>query len=109
MKRKNYSKEFKVKADVLMNSSSKSIRQLSEEPGVAEHNLYNWRKQLQGKTDTAFSNQPRFDGKELELRNLRARIAELEEELDILKKAAVFSESRTLVYLAPEEGRRSTR
>lgn len=101
MKRKNYSKEFKVKAVELMNSSSKSIRQLSEELGVAENNLYNWRKQLQDKADTAFSNQPRLDERELELRNLRTRVAELEEERDILKKAAVF--------FATEEGRRSTR
>lgn len=101
MIRKSYSKEFKAKAVELMDSTSKPIRQIAEELGVAENNLYNWRKQLREKAEDAFSNQPRFDEKELELRQLRARVAELEEERDILKKAAVF--------FAKEEGRRSTR
>ena len=101
MQRKSYTKEFKVRAVQLMRESSKPICQLAEEIGVAENNLYNWRKQLRDKADNAFSNQPRLDEKELEIRRLKARVSELEEEREILKKAAVF--------FAREESQRSTR
>ncbi len=101
MQRKSYTREFKVRAVQLMKDSSKPICKLARELGVSENNLYNWRKQLREKSDNAFSNQPRLDEKELELRRLRARVSELEEEREILKKAAVF--------FAKEESQRSTR
>jgi len=90
MFRKSYTREFKIRAVQLMGESSKPIRQLAEELGVSENNLYTWRKQLREKAGKAFSNQPRLDEKELEIRRLKARVAELEEEREILKKAAAF-------------------
>ena len=101
MFRKSYTREFKIRAVQLMGESSKPIRQLAEELGVSENNLYNWRKQLREKQDKAFSNQPRLDEKELEIRRLKARVSELEEEREILKKAAAF--------FAKEGSQRSTR
>ena len=101
MIRKSYTREFKIRAVQLMRESSKPIRKLADELGVYENNLYTWRKQLREKADNAFSNQPRFDEKELEIRRLKARVSELEEEREILKKAAVF--------FAKEESQRSTR
>jgi transposase len=101
MFRKTYTREFKIRAVQLMGESSKPIRQLAEELGVSENNLYNWRKQLREKADKAFSNQPRLDEKELEIRRLKARVSELEEGREILKKAAAF--------FAKEESQRSTR
>lgn len=41
MKRKSYSKEFKIKAVQSVESSSKQIQQLSEEAGIVENNK-NW-------------------------------------------------------------------
>ena len=73
MFRKSYTREFKIRAVQLMGESSKPIRQLAEELGVSENNLYNWRKQLREKADKTFSNQPRLDEKELEIRCLKAR------------------------------------
>ena len=101
MIRKSYTREFKIRAVQLMKESSKPIRKLADELGVSENNLYTWRKQLREKADNAFSNQPRFDEKELEIRRLKARVSELEEEREILKKAAAF--------FAKEESHRSTR
>jgi transposase len=100
MQRKSYTREFKIRAVQLMEESSKSIRQLAEELGVSENNLYNWRKQLREKADNAFLNEPRLDEKELEIRRLKARVSELEEEREIFKKAAAF--------FAKEESQRST-
>ena len=101
MIRKSYTREFKVRVVQLMKESSKPIWKLADELGVSENNLYTWRKQLREKADNAFSNQPRFDEKELEIRRLKARVFELEEEREILKKAAAF--------FAKEESQRSTR
>ena len=84
MIRKSYTREFKIRAVQLMKESSKPIRRLADELGVSENNLYTWRKQLREKADNAFSNQPRFDEKELEIRRLKARVSELEEEREIL-------------------------
>ena len=87
MERKSYTREFKIGAVQLMGESSKPIRQLAEELGFSENNLYNWRKQLRKKADKASSNRPRLDEKELEIRRLKARISELEEEREIFKKS----------------------
>jgi transposase len=78
MQRKSYTREFKVRAVQLMGESFKPICRLAEELGVSENNLYNWRKQLREKTDNVFSNHPRLDEKELEIRQLKARASELE-------------------------------
>lgn len=100
MVRNVYTKEFKIKAVELLEQSSKSLRQLARELGVAENNLYNWRKQYKNNQEKAFPNTPQLDEKELELRRLKARVAQLEEEREILKKAAAFF---------AKEGQRSTR
>lgn len=90
MKRKIFTKEFKLRALELVATSKKSLRQVSLELGISETNLYNWRKEFEVKQAEAFPNQPQLDEKELELRHLKARVAELEEEREILKKAAAF-------------------
>lgn len=90
MSNNSYTKEFKIKAVEILEQGNKSVRQVAKELGVAENNLYNWRKQLHNKQEKALPNQPQHDEKELELRRLKARVAELEEEREILKKAAAF-------------------
>ena len=87
MVRQVYTKEFKIKAIELLESSNKPLRQVAREIGVAENNLYNWRKQYLLKQEKVFPNQPQLNEKDLELKRLKARIAEPEEEREILKKA----------------------
>jgi transposase len=77
---KSYTREFTIRAVQLMGESSKPICWLAEKPGVSENNLYNWRKQLRAKAGSAYANQPRLDENELEIRRLKARVSELEEE-----------------------------
>jgi len=90
MSNNSYTKEFKIKAVELVDQGHKSVRQVAKELGIAENNLYNWRKQLKQKQEKAFPNESQFDEKELELRRLKSRVVELEEEREILKKAAAF-------------------
>jgi len=87
MQRKSYSGEFKIRAVQLMGESSKPICRLAEELGVSENNLYNWRKQFREKADNAFSNQPRLDEKELEIRQLKDRGADHERSPKALKRS----------------------
>jgi transposase-like protein len=54
MERKSYTREFKIRAVQLIGDSFKPVRQLAEELGVSENNLYNWRKQLREKADKLF-------------------------------------------------------
>lgn len=90
MSNNSYSKEFKIQAVELVEQGQKSVRQVAKELGIAENNLYNWRKQVKQKQEKAFPNESQYDEKELELRRLKSRVAELEEEREILKKAAAF-------------------
>ena len=99
MQRKSYTREFKTRAVQLMKESSKPNRQIAEELGVSENNLYNWRKQLREKADKAFSNQRRMDETEFEIRRLKARVSELEDEREILKKPPCFSQKKKASYL----------
>jgi transposase len=50
------------------------------------------------KHEKAFPNQVQFDEKELELRRLRSRVAELEKEREILKKQPRFSPKESRDY-----------
>jgi transposase len=60
----------------LLEQSNKTLRQVARELGVAENNLYNWRKIYKSNQVTAFPNQPQLNEKDLELRRLKARVAD---------------------------------
>ncbi len=98
MKRKRFTKEFKLEALHLLEQSNKSGAELARELGVRRNQLYKWRREveLRGEED-AFKGPCRNAAKEnvSELTALRKRIARLEEENAILKKAeAYFSGKR---------------
>ncbi|WP_230514075.1 transposase [Limnobaculum parvum] len=73
-----------------MLESGKSVVHMAQQLDIKENTLYNWKKRYQGKLDSAFSNAPQLSVHELEIRRLKVKIAELEEDKTILKKAAPF-------------------
>ena len=87
-KRRRYSKEFKEDVVNMIKTGDKRVSELSRELDIAEAMIYRWYKK---------SNEDK--GKEVgiseggkEIRELRKRLAEVEEERDILKKAvSIFS------------------
>jgi transposase len=82
-----YSKEFKKEAVQLLRSSDRSIPQLAKELGVSDGSLRNWLKQAnidEGKTE-GLTTQERQ-----ELARLRREVKILQQEREILKKAAAF-------------------
>lgn len=90
MPRKLYTREFKLRAIALLEEENKSVPELAEELDVSESNLYAWRAKFRKEKGNAFINEPQEDANALELRRLRAQVARLEEEREILKKAAAW-------------------
>ncbi|MBI0472901.1 transposase [Pectobacterium parmentieri] len=90
MTRQQYTPEFKRRAVALLLDSGKSVARMAQELDIKENTLYNWKKRYQDKAGAAFSNTPQLSEQELEIRRLKTKIAELEEDKLILKKAAAF-------------------
>ena len=95
MNRKRYAKEFKLEAVRLLEKRDKPASVLARELGVRRNQLYKWQRQLADKGEAAaFKGSGHRPTQEVdELIALKRRIAELEEENEILKKAdAYFAE-----------------
>jgi len=92
-RRSKYTKEFKIEAVRLMNTSGKSGHEIEADLGIGSGMIYRWRKQLeageaQGLRVFPGNGNPRDE----ELYRLRKDLAEVTEERDILRKAvAIFS------------------
>lgn len=91
--RNKYSREFKIEAVQMLNTSSKSGHEIEADLGIGSGSIYRWRKQLeaegaQGIRAFPGNGRPRDE----ELVRLRKELAEVKEERDILRKAvAIFS------------------
>ena len=90
-KRKSYSKEFKLEALRLLESSDLSTSQLAIKLGVRRNQLYQWKSDFKQHGDDAFSGSGRPPlSASGELAQLRKELAEVKQERDILKKAAAY-------------------
>jgi transposase len=90
--RKTYTREFKVEAVRLLESSGKNGHEIERDLGIGSGQVYRWRKQLaaEGGGIRAFpgTGNPRDE----EFVRLKRENAVLREERDILRKAvAIFS------------------
>ena len=86
-KRRQYTKEFKLEALQLWESSGKSAVQIEQNLGLSTGRLYSWKKSLKQAGEDAFPGQGRQTGPEEELRRLRRELEITRQERDILKKA----------------------
>ena len=89
---KTFTREFKLEAVRLMTESNRPSSDIAAELGIRRNQLYKWKEQLETKGETAFSNKRGRPIKEnqSELTTLRQENKRLQEEVEILKKAAVY-------------------
>jgi transposase len=89
--RRQFSPEFKADAVALVRSSGRPIAAIAHELGIGESNLSYWLKK--DRESRATADPGRFEDESAEAREnavLRRRVAELEVEREILKRATAF-------------------
>ena len=90
--RRKYTREFKLEALRLLETSGKSAAQIERDLGIGSGNLYRWKRKLAEKGDYAFPGYGRLDPEQDRIRQLEREVEILRQERDILKKAvAIFS------------------
>lgn len=82
---RQYDEEFKKRAVRLSYSSERTVKSVAESLGVRTNLIYRWRKMY-----TPEGDKTKMADQNDEIQVLRTRIAELEEENDILKKASAY-------------------
>ena len=85
--RKQYDKEFKVNAVKLTIEEGRNVRSVARDLGIDANTLYQWKRENREDGDHAFPGKGKLKPEDEELRALKRRNAELEEEVAILKKA----------------------
>jgi transposase len=93
--KRKYSREFKLEAVRLYESSGKSMRAIEQELGIPPYLLAKWVEQVRQQETAAFPGKGKLPEGEAELQRLRRENEVLRQEREILKKAvAIFSEPK---------------
>ena len=90
--RRTYTREFKVEALRLLETSDKSAAQIERDLGISAGCLWRWKRELAADGVRAFPGRGRLTPDEERVRQLERENEILRQERDILKKAvAIFS------------------
>jgi transposase len=90
--RRTYSREFKLEAVRLAETSGKSLSQIERDLGIPNGNLWRWRRKLSADGEDAFPGHGRQSPEQERIRQLERENEILRQQRDILKKAvAIFS------------------
>ena len=90
MKRKVFTKEFKLEAVRLLENAGRAAAEVARELGIRRNQLYKWQHEVRTKAGRAFPGHGQHPELGDELTRLRHENARLKEERDILKKAMAF-------------------
>jgi transposase len=83
--RRKYDEEFKKRAVRMSYTSERAVTEVAKSLGITSNMIYLWRRKYTPEGDKIRMAQQQED-----MSQLRSRIAELEEENYILKKASAF-------------------
>ncbi len=90
--RRKFDREFKEDAIRLILDGGRSVRDVARDLGIYENMLHRWKQEYLQDTEHSFPGKGHMKPHEEELFKLKRRIADLEEDRAILKKAlAIFS------------------
>jgi len=91
-KRRQFTREFKVEALRRVEESGKQLTQVARELGIRPDLLYRWKRRLAkgANADEVFTGNGVASPEAEEIRRLRRRLEEVEQERDFLKKAAAY-------------------
>jgi len=90
--RKNYTREFKLEAVRLLETSGKSAAQIERDLGIGSGCLSRWKREFAEEGKNAFSGHGRLAPDQEHIRQLERENEILRQERDVLKKAvAIFS------------------
>jgi transposase len=95
IKRKKYSKEFKLDAIALVKEQGYNQAEAVRNLGLNPNMLGRWIKESESDDGQAFRGNGKLTPEQLELRQLREENTRLKLERDILKKATVFFANET--------------
>lgn len=90
MKRKSYTREFKIEAVKLITEKGYSIAEASRNLGVEYSVLRRWKEQFSKDPSSAFPGKGHLSPQDEELRRLKRELEKTKEERDILKKAVAY-------------------
>ena len=89
--RRKFDRAFKIETVKLITEQGRSVPSVAREIGVHENTVYKWLKDLKADPEQAFPGCGNMKPEEDEMRRLKRRNAELEEEVAILKKAMAIT------------------
>jgi transposase len=90
MRRRRFSREFKVEAVKLVRERGVSVAQAARDLDVHENVLRKWVKEFGADPVQAFPGRGQMKPEQQEIERLRREVHKLKAERDILKKAAAF-------------------
>lgn len=89
-KRRYYSPEFKCDAVQMVGQGKQPLAAVARTLGIQPAMLLRWKQEQEAAGEAAFPGHGTQRGEVAELARLQRRVAELEQERDILKKAAAY-------------------
>lgn len=89
-KRTKHSVEFKREAIRRVVEDKESIASVARSLGLARETMYRWVREYRESPAEAFRGNGKLTSQDEEIRQLRRKVTQLEEEREILKKAATF-------------------
>jgi transposase len=93
--RNKYDPEFKREAVRLAARGDKSMAQVARDLGLSPNVLSVWKSQLRNAPEFSFPGKGQLKPHEEEMRKLKKKLRDAEEERDILKKAlGIFSQGK---------------
>lgn len=90
MRRRKFSREFKLEAVRLVKDRGVSVAQAARDLDLHENVLRKWIREAGSDPQHAFPGHGQMKPEQLEIDRLRKEVAKLKAERDILKKAAAY-------------------